>query len=379
MARVRTSKRGSIERLDKNFQAAPAAAGLCWVDAFDKRFSLRGLGWPSGNHKRKDFRRVSELAAGKVSDAVRVLSAYPAGVFLGFFSDSRTLSVRMEAEDTAQMWHMPATGMAGAELYFREDGCWHPMATARASLDGPKSECVLFQNLAPRGRRREYRLYLPLYKKLLSLSLGFEPGAVIAPAPAAPGSKPWFFYGTSITQGGCASTAGSDFVSLTGRLLDVDVINFGFSGNGRGEPAMARLIREVDAEMFVLDFFANADVETLDAVLWEFLRILREKRPKTPVVISSSPAFNQALWNDSVRDVLARKRDTGMRVYLRAKDAGDQNVHFLDGSALLPAGIPGAYVDGVHPTSHGFALMAERLAPLLRAIRIGGRLGPSRK
>lgn len=301
----------------------------------------------------------------------------PAGVHLAFFTDSAELSVRMEAADTAPMGHMPATGMAGAELYFREEGRWYPLATARPSVTEPKFEANLFRNV-PR-RLREYRLYLPLYKPLVSLALGFEPGAVVRASHAPRGSKPWFFYGTSITQGGCASTAGSEFVSMVGRLLDAETVNFGFSGNGKGEPAMARLIRQVDAEMYVLDFLANADRESLDSVLTEFLRILREKRPRTPVIIVSSPAFNQILWNEEARAVEADKRDTAMRVYLRARDAGDRHLHFVDGRGILPAGIDGAYVDGVHPTSHGFALMAERLALQLRAIRLGECLSASRR
>jgi lysophospholipase L1-like esterase len=36
--------------------------------------------------------------------------------------------------------------------------------------------------------------------------------------------------------------------------------------------------------------------------------------------------------------------------------------------------VSGAYVDGVHPTSHGFALMAENLALQLRAIRLQRKL-----
>ena len=142
---------------------------------------------------------------------------------------------------------------------------------------------------------------------------------------------------------------------------------------------MARLVRQVDAEMYVLDFFANAALETLENVLTEFLRILREKRPRTPVAILSAPAFNQILWNEDARAVGAEKRDIAMRVYLRAKDAGDRHLHFIDGNAVLPAGIDGAYVDGVHPTSHGFALMAERLALQLREIRIGECLSASRR
>jgi lysophospholipase L1-like esterase len=216
---------------------------------------------------------------------------------------------------------------------------------------------------------RECRVYLPLYKGVEAVALGFGHGAKVLPSPVPAGQKPVLFYGTSITQGGCANTAGSDYVSTLGRMSGTEVLNLGFSGNGRGEPEVAKLIREVDAEVFVLDFLANADVGTLEETLPNFIRLLREKRRKAPIAIVSCPAFDQTLWNPGRRATVDRKRDIAMRSYLDLKAAGDNNLFFIDGNGILPAGLAGSYVDGVHPTSHGFAIMAERMLPQLQAIR----------
>lgn len=35
---------------------------------------------------------------------------------------------------------------------------------------------------------------------------------------------------------------------------------------------------------------------------------------------------------------------------------------------LLPIGAPGIFSDGIHPSSHGFAIMAERLEPQFRRV-----------
>lgn len=59
--------------------------------------------------------------------------------------------------------------------------------------------------------------------------------------------------------------------------------------------------------------------------------------------------------------------------YLRARKAGDQNIHFADGFGLAPFGADGVYVDGIHPTTHGFEIMAERLSPQIgRVLLIDG-------
>src|SRR5256885_13140974 len=44
------------------------------------------------------------------------------------------------------------------------------------------------------------------------------------------------FYGTSITQGGCASRPGMVHTAILGRRFDVPVVNLGFSGNGTLDP-----------------------------------------------------------------------------------------------------------------------------------------------
>ena len=65
-----------------------------------------------------------------------------------------------------------------------------------------------------------------------------------APAYAAH-KKPIVFYGTSITQGGCASRPGMVHTAILGRRLEWPVINLGFSGNGRMEDAVGELMAEI--------------------------------------------------------------------------------------------------------------------------------------
>ena len=66
-------------------------------------------------------------------------------------------------------------------------------------------------------------------------------------------------YGTSITQGGCASRAGMAYSNILSRRLNMEFVNLGFSGNGKGETALANLINQIEnKKMIVLDYEANA-------------------------------------------------------------------------------------------------------------------------
>jgi len=360
-----------IEEIDRNFKNQLSADNLLWLDAFDPRLALRGLGWLAEAREVRSFHRFPERLMPGLPESVRHLGRCSAGVFVAFRTDAADLSVRLTNADTGFMNHMAMSGSAGAELYVREEGRWYPAGTAI-----PGSELRCFERVLVQGRprhRREFRLYLPLYKATERVEIGFSPDAVIEPSPAPEGSRPSVFYGTSITQGGCASTAGSDYVSILARMMGIEALNFGFSGNGKGEAVLAEALGGIDAEMFVLDYVANASLEVLEATLPDFIRILRSRHAQTPIVLLGMIGFHQYHWNFARYDEAMARRDFLMRHYLERKAAGDRHLHFIDGHGLLPAGVTGASVDGVHPTSAGFVAMAERLAPQLATIRIRER------
>ncbi len=359
-----------LQRLDKNFQNETAGDDLRWIDAFDDSIAIRGLAWIEENRAMRSFRRLPERSKTEevFSEGVRHLSHCPSGAFLSFSTDSADISLRLELSDLELMDHMPATGQCGAELYLQLGHTWHAVATARPDLN----EKTFSRSLIKNGPKewRKYRLYLPLYKRVANVELGIQHGTQIKAEPAAIGTRPIVFYGTSITQGGCANTAGSDFVSQIGRMLDAETINLGFSGNGKGEPSMAELISEIEAEMFVLDYAANVEPDQLRSTLPSFVSILRQAQPGVSIVLIGNVISNQALWDRCRKDLLGKKRDTMMELYLAAKRADDPNIHFIDGNSLLVAGQSGVYVDGVHPTSSGFSSMADGLAPQLALIRL---------
>ncbi|MDD2709271.1 MAG: SGNH/GDSL hydrolase family protein [Verrucomicrobiae bacterium] len=359
-------KSKNISRLDRNFdvKAAKGKGGRLWVDAFDRRLEVRGLAWQKENGKR--FCRLPLRARKLVRSPVWDLSQCPASARICFRSDTSSLVARARLGHASNMCHMPATGQSGLALYAGEPGRMKRWGVGIPDIDKAYYERELFSG-APR-KMREYAIYLPLYNSLTGLKLGFDADARFA-APSRPAiRKPAVFYGTSITQGGCACTTGADWVSTVGRLLDLDAINLGFSGNGKGEPEMARLIAEIDASLFVLDYAANVSPEEMRNTLPEFCRILRREHPRTPILLVSKICYGQEVWSDERRTVHDASRDAIIQYYAATRQAGDENIHFADGMALLPCGVDAATVDGVHPTDHGFQMIAERIAPYIERI-----------
>lgn len=335
-----------------------------WLAAADKRLQMRGLAWYEENGG--SFCRLPHRAKGRVRAPVWDLAQCPASGRLAFRSNTTGLAVRARSPNTNVMAHMPGSGSRGLSLYAGRPGRMRPWGAAIPDGGNVDFERQIFQGIP--GKMREFRLYLPLYNGLESLELGFSKGARILPPTPPAIEGPVVIYGTSITQGGCASTAGSDFVSSVGRSLDLDVVNLGFSGNGRGEPELAELLAEIDASMYVLDYAANVDVKRLRYTLPRFVGILRKKHPTTPIVLLTNVCFWGYDFNAGTRRTLEDRRDAMIAFYARQRRAGDANLHLADGFGLVPYNTDAAYVDGVHPSDHGFQLMAERLAPIIERI-----------
>ncbi|MBU4201449.1 MAG: SGNH/GDSL hydrolase family protein [Verrucomicrobia bacterium] len=353
-----------IENMDKNMRVRKvmAPSALMWISAMDRRLALRGLAWFKENRGR--FCRLPLRAQGCVSSDVWALAQCPAGANVAFRSDAVAMAVRVTNTDASHMAHMAATGSNGVALECGVPGRMRPWAVAQPDLVSPSFERQLFNDVPE--KMREFRLYLPLYKGLEKLELGFSHGSRILP-PAPPAlRKPVVFYGTSITQGGCAGTAANDYVSCVGRLLNIETINLGFSGNGKYEPEMAKLIGEIDAALFVLDY-ANIAGNLLRRRLPPFASILRARHPRTPILLITPTCYSAYDWSSGNRTHLDGVRDVMLMYYVRCRPK-DRNLHLVDGYGLIPFGADSAHVDGGHPNDHGFRLIADRLAPLIEQI-----------
>ena len=348
----------------KSSKAKGRTDGIRWLSAADPRLTVRGLAWFGENGG--SFCRLPLRAKDVVRPDVWTLAQQTAGGRLAFRSDATAMSVRATTPNPGHMPHMPSTGSNGLSLYCGAPGRMRPWATAVPDMEKGAYECQLFAAVAP--RMREFILYMPLYKELQALELGVNRGARILKPSRPAVERPVVFYGTSITQGGCASTAGSDFVSIVGRLLNIDVVNLGFSGNGTGDAEVAELMSEIDAALYVLDYAGNTDAKGLNRTLPRFIDILRARRPTAPILIMTCVCFSRYDFSPAVRDGLEQKRDVMIEHYVRRRRRGDPNVHLVDGFGLIPFGTDAAYVDGVHPADHGFRMMAERLAPFIEQI-----------
>lgn len=351
----------AIERLDPNFAAKDASGEWLWYDAAG--LTVEGKGWTDTD---RFYDRLPARAKETVPPAVWSLSRHSAGMVVRFVTDSMKIAARWTVlSGDLAMPHMPATGVSGLDLYVKDNGAWRWIGNGRPQ--GQSTRATLADGI-PEGSR-EYMIYLPLYNGTESLEIGVVPAAVLAKATARPAGndKPIFFYGTSITHGGCASRPGTAYPAILGRMLDRPVINLGFSGNGRMEAALGVLLAEVDTAVYVLDCLPNLKPEEVAERVEPFVIALRAARPDTPIVLMENIAYQAGTFLPAPRAAYTDKNSVLRAAYERLLAAGVPGLTYVPGEGLL--GTDGeATVDGTHPTDLGFMRMAEALAPVLRKI-----------
>jgi outer membrane protein assembly factor BamB len=142
-------------------------------------------------------------------------------------------------------------------------------------------------------------------------------------------------------------------------------VNLGFSGNGKTEPEVAKLLAELDPAAYVLDSLPNLDVAEAAERMEPFVKTLRAAHPETPLVLVENVTYTNSAFVEARRDKVTRVNDLLRKLYEKLKAAGDKNVFYVSSAKLFGADGEDT-VDGSHPTDLGFLRMAEGIAPAVR-------------
>ena len=330
---------------------------------------LRLSGFAFGKCEGK-FRRLPEDE--RFSDGVKILSWHTSGGRVDFRTDSTRLQIKVKLHKSSHMDHMPDVGSCGFDLYAGEPGRAVMIGTSRSKAGSDEYESTLHNDTLP-GKMENYTINFPLYSGIESLLIGIDEDAQLqAPAPWAD-ERPMVFYGTSITQGGCASRPGMSYPAILSRRFNIPALNFGFSGNGKGEPAVAEYLAKItDPAFYLLDYEPNARPDGVRETLSSFIDILREKHPETPVFVMSSLRFNREIpitgSPDIQADILAGSVKFQRAEVQRRKKAGDKNIHFINGGRIAGKDWHEFSVDGCHQTDLGFYMIANNLEKILKKV-----------
>ncbi len=349
-----------LSEVDENFKLASAelCENLEVYSVQEYPISTHGV-----FHENGIYRRMPMSVAKEVSSGVNVLHSMSAGGRFKFRTNSQTVALFVENEPF-MMSHQTLLGSSGFEIY--ADGKF--AKAVFPSLDAkPKLESVeKFSGFIrfPRRKMREITIYMPLYCRVRRVYVGVEKDTALLQSEDYVKSAPIVYYGSSITQGCCASKPSCAYQAIVERWMKRDFVNLGFSGNCKGEEKMINYFSSLDMSAFVLDYDYNApNVEHLKATHEKCFLAVRKTHPNIPILMLSRP---EAVKTEDSLERCAVVKQT----YLRAMESGDTQVAFIDGHTLF--GVQDkdiCTVDGCHPTDLGFYRIAKRVYKALKTFK----------
>ena len=319
------------------------------------------------------YDRLPSKAEKTVRPEVWNLSHNTAGECIEFTTNAKEIVVRYAVSGALNMPHMPSTGVSGVDLYAKDkQGEWH---WAKGKYNFADTITYRYTNIQSATPLTFFRLYLPLYNTVKWLEIGTLESDPIVFSKAGD-KKPLVLYGTSILQGACASRPGLAWTNILGRKLDLPVINLGFSGNGRLEPAVTDLLNETDPAVFVLDCLPNLTSkaqfpdDTIRARIHASVKSLQSKHPATPVLLTEHSCGIASVSLDSATLADCERVNKVLeQTFMEMKSSGAKNIYLLTAKEIgLGAE---STVDGIHPNDIGMMQYAVAYEKIIRQILSG--------
>lgn len=298
------------------------------------------------------------------------------GIGVRFATNSTRIGCKYTLYWDTHMIHMADTGLKGTDLYILErDSVWRHVNTNRPYVkkdeNGNKTKLVestYVSNLD--GKMHEYVIYFPLYDGIEDFSVKVDSGAVITKGSpeVINANRRIVAYGTSILQGGCASRTGMAATNIIGRELNCEVVNLGFSGEGKQDTYVARAMATIpDVDVFLLDPVPNCTEMMCDTLTYNFVKTLRALRPDVPIVMLEGPIYPYARYDSFFGKYLPKKNNAFRRNYERLKAENPNNLYYVTSEGLDGPEDDGT-VDGIHLTDLGFLHYANKMIPILRPL-----------
>ena len=335
-------------------QPALCQADYDWRDGIEAGF-LEGRGF---KEPKLSYARLPDRFKDTVTSNVWNLSRSSIGFCARFSTDSSEIAVRWRVpKDVDSGALLTYVQFAGIDVYSRsEEGGWQHVSAGAPNRKSGEGELRLKWNSGS-----ECLIYLPARASVLGFSVGVRKGASFSAPRAHCLKKPIVHYGTSIVNGSCASRSGLALPAIMGRLVDMEVINLGFSGSGKMELQMADLVAEIDASLYLIDCEWNMDRNLIAANYEPFVRRLKELRPDVPVLLCGAC---------TERTVPRETETLSRRIFERLQAASPEkwsNWQYLSGVGMLPVDSD-CTLDHCHPNDWGFAQMGRVYADAVRKI-----------
>ena len=333
---------------------------------FFDAISLKAQGLIEPNLKRRHpFQRLPQKYKEVVREEVWNLSENSAGVSILFISDTANLSVKWSLKHDLRMNHMTDAGIKGVDLYEKRHQNWYYIGTCLPN--GKENDQILFEDIE--RKKREYCLFLPLYDTLIDMQIGLDDDSSIENITFQ--NKPLVFYGTSITQGGCASRPGLAHTNIISRELGYECINLGFSGNGHLENSVGAIMSDIDASLYVVECMYNVDKKMINQKTRSLIKAIRANpnSKNTPIVFMEQAVIDIGHINAEFISSVMEKNEELNRQIQESMNGGEKDLFIIKHTGAIDEDSE-ATVDGIHFNDLGFQRYADHFLKNIKELDI---------
>ena len=329
-----------------------------------KSLKAQGLVEPSLD-RGHPFQRLPQKYKETVREEIWDLSENSAGVCIPFSSNTRKLTIKWSVKNDLRMNHMTDAGIKGVDLYEKRNKNWFYVGTGLP--DGRENEEIFLKNI--KKKQREYCLFLPLYDTTVNLQIGLDDDSsfenIIKKA------KPLVFYGTSITQGGCASRPGLAHTNIIFRELGYECVNLGFSGNGHLEKSIGTIMSDIDASLYVVECMYNVDKNMIRERTVPLIKSIRanSRRKNTPIVFMEQVIIDNGHINKNFISSVVEKNEELNKQIQDSISKGEKNLFIIKHNGAIDQDSE-ATVDGIHFNDLGFKRYAKHFIKNIRKLNI---------
>lgn len=361
----------NMKNTDKNLQLNNGVEkDIIWFNPqASDQMRIYGFAWFDYDRLYRRLPAAATKLIRNISPYVDNLADHTAGGQLHFRTDSDTVLIDVKLKEPNQMARMTAAAQGGFDCYVGSN--YHHLKFYSLTTFPISARSYRYEFFTAISGDKLIIINFPLYNKVENLKIGIRTGAVILPPESVPNPGRIVVYGTSITQGACASRPGLSYTNILSRRLGTEFINLGFSGNAFGEPEIAGIISNIsDVKLFILDYEANAGTNgKLYLTLEAFILTIRKVYPTVDIAVVSRIKY---LFDELNSETLGRVRqeikDFQIGIVEKLRHAGDSKIHFIDGAMLLGDDYYECTVDSIHPNDIGFYRIASGLEKAIRKI-----------
>jgi lysophospholipase L1-like esterase len=301
--------------------------------------------------KTETYKRIPTSGEKSVGQSVWQLSKNSAGISVRFNSNSSKIKIRWTLNSNVYISFMTPIASKGFDLYAYTNQKWQFVGVAHPQGQKQNEATII---IGMESKNREYLLNLPLYDGVSSIEIGIDEGTSISKPTQKiiDTSYPIVFYGTSITQGASASRPGLTYPALLERHFNKEVINLGFSGNGRFDKEIGVYIMTANPSIIILDCTPNSPAETIRKNLPELIDFIRSVNDTTPIFLVESIIRDFAFFikggktTYGTMDFINEQNKALKQVY-EVKSKTEKNIYYVNSENLIGKDHE-ATIDGTH-------------------------------